>query len=78
MRHFPCQIGACEPMMKINRRVATALVCYAVLIAAALVTLLPVRTSDEKFILGVVLVVFALLIVKTLVHAHGDDDDKME
>ncbi len=58
-----------------NRRLLAALACYAVLIGIALYTLLPARTYYEQFILGLVLVVFALLILKTFVHS---DDDKIE
>ena len=55
-----------------NRRLIIAMACYLVLILVALYGLLPVRTSNDRFVLGCVLLVFALLIVKTLVHA-GDD-----
>jgi hypothetical protein len=61
-------------MKKINRKLLIALICYGVLILAALYMLLPVRSSNESFILGVVLLVFALLIVKTIVHSQDDDD----
>ena len=56
-------------------RLFIALACYFVLILIALYGLLPVRTSDERFVLGFVLLVFALLIVKTIIHAK---DDKSE
>lgn len=49
--------------------------CYCILILIALFALLPVRSSHEGFILGVVLLVFAILIIKTLVHA---EDEKLE
>jgi hypothetical protein len=59
-------------MKKINRKLLIALTCYGVLILAALYFLLPVRSSNESFILGVVLLVFALLIVKTIVHSQDE------
>jgi hypothetical protein len=60
--------------MKPNkRRLLVALICYGALILIALAVLLPVRSSNETFILLVVLLVFALLIVKTI--AHSDDDE---
>jgi hypothetical protein len=56
-----------------NRRLLTAMACYCILIVIALYALLPVRSSNEGFILGVVLLVFAVLIVKTLAHAADED-----
>ena len=55
-------------MSAANRKLLAALVCYAVLLGLALYTLLPARTSDEQFILGVVLLVFGILTAKTLAH----------
>ncbi len=60
-----------EKTKKLNRRLLTAMVCYAVLIAVALYALLPARTKDEAFILWVVLLFFLFLIIKTL--AHSDE-----
>ncbi len=51
------------------------MICYGVLILVALLTLLPVRSSDETFILVVVLLVFALLIIKTIRHAEEEDGE---
>jgi hypothetical protein len=62
-------------MATINSRLLIAMACYCILIFIALFALLPVRSSDEGFILGVVLFVFAILIIKTLVHA---EDEKLE
>jgi hypothetical protein len=62
-------------MKKVNRKLLIALVCYGVLILAALYLLLPVRSSNESFILGVVLLVLAILIVKTIAHSQDDDDE---
>jgi hypothetical protein len=59
-------------MKKNNRRLMKAMVCYGVLILVALWGLLPVRTSNDAFILAVFLLVFALLIIKTL--AHPEDE----
>jgi hypothetical protein len=55
-----------------NRRLIIAMACYLALILIALYELLPVRTSNDGFVLGIVLLVFLLLIVKTLVHAEED------
>jgi len=55
-----------------NRRLLLAMACYCILILAALWVLLPVRSSNEGFLLGLVLCVFAVLIIKTLVHS-GDE-----
>jgi hypothetical protein len=60
-------------MAKTNRgKLVIAMICYGVLMLSALLILLPVRNSDEAFILAVVLLVFALLIIKTI--AHSEDD----
>jgi hypothetical protein len=53
-------------------RLFIALACYLVLILIALYGLLPVRTSNDRFVLGFVLLVFALLIVKTIIHTGED------
>ena len=55
-----------------RRRIAVAMICYGVLISVALYGLLPVRSSNETFILLTVLLVFLLLIIKTL--AHSEDE----
>ncbi len=60
-------------MKKGKRRLVIAMICYGVLILVALYEFLPVRTSNDSFILVVLLLVFALLIVKTI--AHADDQD---
>ncbi len=49
-----------------NGRLILALCCYVALIALALVALLPVRTSHERFVLAFVIAFFAILIVKTI------------
>jgi len=59
---------------KVNRRLLTGLICYGVLIAIALYVLLPVRSSNEGFILGAVLFFFAFLILRTLIHSGSDLD----
>ena len=58
--------------LRTNQRLLIGLGCYAVLIAIALYALLPVRTSNERFILGFVLFFFAILIVKTIIHSATD------
>jgi hypothetical protein len=53
-------------MKKGKRRLVIAMICYGVLILVALYVLLPVRSSNDSFILVVLLLFFALLIVKTI------------
>jgi hypothetical protein len=61
--------------MKTNKRkLFIALTCYGVLSLIALGVLLPVHSSNETFILVVVLLVFVLLTAKTI--AHSDDDEQ--
>ena len=62
-------------MKKVNRKLLIALICYGVLILAALCLLLPVRSSNESFILGAVLVVLTILIVKTIAHSQDDENE---
>jgi hypothetical protein len=57
---------------KLNRRLLIAMICYGVLVLAALYALLPVRTKQETYILTAVLLIFFLLIVKTLVHSKDE------
>ena len=58
--------------LRTNRRLLAALACYLVLILIALYALLPVRTSHDRFVLWFVLCFFAVLILKTIVHAVQD------
>ncbi len=60
-------------MKRAKRRLLVAMICYGVLIAAALYAFLPVHDSHESFILITLLLFFALLIIKTI--AHSDDQD---
>jgi hypothetical protein len=50
-----------------NKRLLAALGCYAVLAAIAALTL-------EGILLGAVLCLFAILTVKTLIHAQKDEE----
>jgi hypothetical protein len=61
-----------EKIIHGNRRLLIAMACYLVLIGVALYALLPVRTKNDQFMLGIVLAVFALLIVKTIAHAEDE------
>jgi hypothetical protein len=56
-----------------NRRVLFAMVSYLALIGVALFVLLPVKTQEERYLLGFVLFIFCLLIFKTLIHARKGD-----
>lgn len=55
-----------------NRRLLIAMACYGVLALIALTVLLPVRSSNEGFLLGMVLFLFAFLAIKTIVHSQDD------
>lgn len=60
-------------MKKANRRLLIGMICYGVLIVTALFVLLPVRSSNEAFLLGLVLVFFALLILRSIAHFRDMD-----
>jgi len=60
---------------KKNRRLLAGMICYGVLILAALFVLLPVRNSNEAFLLVVFLLFFTLLIVRTIIHSSDEDMD---
>jgi len=55
-----------------KRRLILAMVCYCILALIALFVLSPVRNSQERFLLGLVLFVFAFLAIKTLIHARDE------
>lgn len=59
-----------EKLLAANRRLIIAMACYCIIALMALFTLLPARSSHERFILGLVLFVIAFLALKTLVHAE--------
>jgi hypothetical protein len=75
MTQFPPLVYLRARLKGAGPRLFIALACYLVLILIALYELLPVRTSNDRFILGFVLLVFALLIVKTIVHAKDDNSE---
>ncbi|MDM7995928.1 MAG: hypothetical protein QUT30_09630 [Acidobacteriota bacterium] len=62
--------------MKQNRKLIIGLGCYAVLIAAAVYALQPIRTSNDRFLLGFVLCFFAILIVKTIIRFFQGRDEE--
>ena len=61
-------------MKKAHRRLVAAMICYAVLILVALYAFLPVRNSNDTFILSVLLFFFAILIIKTIRSGVGPTD----
>ena len=61
-----------EKMSAANRRALIAMACYGILALIALIVLLPVRSSNEAFLLGLVLFIFAFLAIKTLVHSEDE------
>jgi hypothetical protein len=75
MTQFSPLRSLCAKLKGASPRLFVALACYLILILIALYGLLPVRTSNDRFVLGFVLLVFALLIIKTIIHTK---DDKSE
>ena len=75
MTQFPPLISLRAKLKGASPRLFIALACYLVLILIALYGLLPVRTSNDRFVLGFVLLVFALLILKTIVHTRDDNSE---
>ena len=63
---FASLLARFRTMSAVNKRRFAALGCYAVLLGLALYVLLPAHTSNEQFLLGVVLLIFAILTAKTL------------
>lgn len=64
-----------EKIKTANRRLVGAMICYAVLIGIVLVEFLPAQSTSDRFLLGMLLFVFAFLIIKTLVHAGDEKPD---
>ncbi len=62
--------------MKQNKKLIIGLACYAVLIAIAVYALQPIRTSNDRFLLGFVLCFFAILIVKTIIRFFQDRNEE--
>jgi hypothetical protein len=63
-----------KSFVRTHRKLMIALACYAVLIAIALYTLLPVHSSNDRFILGFVICFFAILIFKTIIQAADSNE----
>ena len=63
-----------DKIKKLPDRLLICLGCYLVLILAGLYVLLPVETREERFVLGVFLAVFAILIVKSIVHSKTEEN----
>ena len=59
-----------------RRKLIVALACYLVLILIALYGLLPVRTANDRLVLGFVLCVFTVLIIKSIIHAAEDENSE--
>ena len=72
MAYKPLMALLRERVKTVNRRLLAAMACYLVLILVALYALLPIQSSQEGFLLGTVLFIFAILIIKTLVHAEDN------
>ncbi len=61
-----------EKIKQLPPRLLIALGCYLVLVIVGLYVLLPVRTQEDRFLLGIFLAVFAILAWKSIVHANRD------
>jgi len=61
-----------EKIKQLPARLLIALGCYLVLVIVGLYVLLPVRTQEDRFLLGIFLAVFAILALKTVIHANKD------
>ncbi len=61
--------------LRAHRRLLIALACYLILILIALYAFLPIQSSNDRFLLGIVLLVFAVLIMKTVAHAMSDKSE---
>ncbi len=59
-----------EKIKQLPARLLIALGCYLVLVIVGLYVLLPVRTQEDRFLLGIFLAVFAILALKTVIHAN--------
>ena len=59
-----------ERIKRLPSRLLLAMGCYLVLIAVGLYVLLPVQSREDRFLLGIFLTVFIILILKTIVHAN--------
>ena len=59
-----------ERIKRLPSRLLLALGCYLVLIVVGLYVLLPVQSREDRFLLGIFLTVFIILILKTIVHAN--------
>ena len=59
-----------ERLKRLPPRLWLALFCYGVLILVGLYVLLPVRSREDWFLLGMFLAVFAILMVKTIAHSQ--------
>ena len=57
---------------KIASRVYLTLACYGALVLVGLYVLLPARSREDQFLLGLFLAVFAILAVKTIAHSNRD------
>ena len=58
-----------EKIKKLPPRLLISLGCYIVLLAAGLFVLLPVRSQEDRYVLGFFLAVFTIFTWKTIVHA---------
>jgi hypothetical protein len=61
-----------EKMNNANRRLLIAMACYGILALISLIVLLPVRSSNDAFLLGLVLFIFAFLAIRTLAHSQDE------
>jgi len=61
-----------DKIKRVPSRLLIALGCYLVLVIVGLYVLLPVRSQEDRFLLGIFLAVFAILAWKSIVHANRE------
>ena len=59
-----------DKIKRLPPRLLIALGCYLALVSVGLYVLLPVRSREERFLLGIFLAIFAILAWKSIVHAN--------
>jgi hypothetical protein len=62
-----------EKIKELPPRLLFALGCYLVLLIAGLFVLLPIRSQEDRYVLGFFLAVFCIFAWKTFVHANKRD-----
>ena len=61
-----------DKIRRLPLRLLIALGCYGVLVSVGLYFLLPVRSREDGYLLGMFLALFAILAWKSILHANKD------